>query len=524
MKAIGIAAVTLVILFASRLSYAGETVRVGVYENSPKVSCDKSGKPAGFFIDILEYIAKKEGWTLEYVPGAWPECLTRLDRADIDLLVDIARTPERSQRYDFIKTSVLSDWVRLYRRPGLSINEWPDLQGKTIAVLKGSLQHGILVETLDKFGVQCNIKAVSTQKEVFQLLNDDDVDAGIVNRFFGCEYENDYTVERTPIIFAATDACFAMPRGHKPYLGEAIDRHLAEMKRNPDSYYYKILNAWLERYEHQKHGGIPRWIFISLAALLGGVVLLVANSAFLKSTVRRRTAELKTSMESLQESEARYRALFEGAAEGILVADIETKKFIYANPAICRMLGYTQEELVALGITDIHPAESLERIIAHFESNDDKQLIPDIPCLRKDGGVIYADITKAPAVVDGRECNVAFFTDVTQRKKLEEQFNQAQKLEAVGQLAGGVAHDFNNILTAQLGYCDLMKRRLRDEDPLAADLAQVKICAERAATLTRQLLAFSRKQTLEPKVLNLNDIVTNIEKMLRRLIGEHIES
>ncbi len=316
-----------------------------------------------------------------------------------------------------------------------------------------------------------------------------------------------------------------MPKGHKPYLGEIIDRYLVEMKRNPDSYYYKILNTWLERYEHHKHGGIPRWLFISLAALLGTVMLLMANSAFLKSTVRRRTAQLKTSLESLQESEARYRALFEGAAEGILVADIETKQFIYANPAICRMLGYTQEELIQMHTADIHPAESLDRITADLEAQMHGEKLPaaEIKCLRKDAGIVYADITTAPIVVDGRKCSVGFFADVTQRKKLEEQFNQAQKLEAVGQLAGGVAHDFNNILTAQLGYCDLMKRRLKDADPVTADLAQIKICAERAATLTRQLLAFSRKQTLEPKVLNLNTIVTNIEKMLKRLIGEHIE-
>ena len=105
----------------------------------------------------------------------------------------------------------------------------------------------------------------------------------------------------------------------------------------------------------------------------------------------------------------------------------------------------------------------------------------------------------------------------------EEQLRQAQKLDAIGQLAGGVAHDFNNILTIQMGYCDLMKGRLNDEDPLARDLDKIWKCADRAASLTRQLLAFSRKQTLQPEVIGLNTVVANIEKLLRRLIGEDIE-
>ena len=105
----------------------------------------------------------------------------------------------------------------------------------------------------------------------------------------------------------------------------------------------------------------------------------------------------------------------------------------------------------------------------------------------------------------------------------EAQLRQAQKLEAIGQLAGGIAHDFNNLLTVQMGYCDLLERGLRKEDPLAKNLAQIKGCAERAAALTRQLLAFSRKQVLQPEVLDLNAVVDNIEALLARLIGEDID-
>ena len=132
--------------------------------------------------------------------------------------------------------------------------------------------------------------------------------------------------------------------------------------------------------------------------------------------------ERKRAEEMLGASEERYRTLFEGAAEGILVADIESKQFKYVNPAICRMLGYTAEELTRLSLVDIHPKEALDYVVAEFEAQarGEKTLSPEIPCLRKDGSVIYTSIATAPVVIDGRKCNVGFFTDITERKRAEE--------------------------------------------------------------------------------------------------------
>jgi len=138
--------------------------------------------------------------------------------------------------------------------------------------------------------------------------------------------------------------------------------------------------------------------------------------------------ERKKAEEALRESEGRYKALFEGAAEGIIVADTETKELKYANPAVCRMLGYTEEELKRMGVCDIHPEEDLEYVISEFESQarGEKTLSPGIPCLRKDGTTMYADIDTAKVLIDGRECNVGFFTDTTERKRAEEELYEAE--------------------------------------------------------------------------------------------------
>ncbi|MHC4891281.1 MAG: PAS domain-containing protein, partial [Planctomycetota bacterium] len=133
--------------------------------------------------------------------------------------------------------------------------------------------------------------------------------------------------------------------------------------------------------------------------------------------------ERKKAEEALRESEERYKALFQGAAEGIVVADNETKEFKYVNPAICKMLGYTEEELKRRGISGVHPKEDLEYVISEFEAQTrgEKRLSSNIPCLRKDGTTVYADINTALVLVDGRQCNVGFFTDITDRRKAEEE-------------------------------------------------------------------------------------------------------
>ena len=138
--------------------------------------------------------------------------------------------------------------------------------------------------------------------------------------------------------------------------------------------------------------------------------------------------EHKQAEEELGESEAKYRVLFEGTKQGILVADAQTQRFTYANQSISRMLGYTTEELLRLGVADIHPQESLPHVQSEFEAQilQEKTLAVGLPCLRKDGTVFYADVNSSPILIDGRQCNVAFFTDITERKRAEEARRQAE--------------------------------------------------------------------------------------------------
>jgi len=253
-------------------------------------------------------------------------------------------------------------------------------------------------------------------------------------------------------------------------------------------------------------------------------VYLEDNHKVIQCNIRDVT-ERKCAEAASRESEGRYRAFFEASADGIVIADHETRLFRYANRAMHRMLGYAEGELLALGVVDIHPKEALETIEASLtaQAGGAEAVETDLPCLRKDGTIFPADITASALTVDGRKCHVAMFRDVTEKLRLKGELLQSQKIESVGRLAGGVAHDFNNILTAINGYTSLVLEGLPGDDQKRADLSEVLAAGERGARLTKQLLAFSRKQILDPQNLDMNAAIGATVNMLKRLIGDEVK-
>ena len=267
----------------------------------------------------------------------------------------------------------------------------------------------------------------------------------------------------------------------------------------------------------RKDGGKVSVEFNNSAVVIGGKCLV--------HTAGRDVTERARAAGALAASEARYRALFENATEGIVAIDPETHRSLFHNPAVCAMFGYSPEEFSRLDLGDLHPKEELPGIFAGIRSAGQgaRQGAHIVRCIRKDGSTFQADIRGTRVLTEGRAVVFALFTDVTERLHLEEQLRQSQKMEAIGQLAGGVAHDFNNLLTVISGNCDLLLSDAPREDAKRGPLEDIRAAGARAASLTRQLLAFSRKQILDPKLVDVNEIVTGIEKMLRRLIGEDVD-
>jgi PAS domain S-box-containing protein len=235
------------------------------------------------------------------------------------------------------------------------------------------------------------------------------------------------------------------------------------------------------------------------------------------------TEQLRAERELLR-SETRYRELFENANDLIATVDLDTR-LTAVNRRFAERLGYTSEELVGRSLFDLVPPEwhgELTDARAAKYDGSDMATVYEHELLARDGRRIPVEVSSRVIAQDGRPVGIqAICRDITERRSLEDQLRQAQRLEAIGRLAGGIAHDFNNLLTVISGYADALLDEGMSEGQ--SELREIAAAADRATALTRQLLAFSRRQVLRPHVLSINGVVENLTPMLGRLIGEDVE-
>jgi PAS domain S-box-containing protein len=229
---------------------------------------------------------------------------------------------------------------------------------------------------------------------------------------------------------------------------------------------------------------------------------------------------------AVRESEEMFRCLAEASFEGIAVHD--GGRILEVNRTHARLFGYTPAEMVGMSVYELTAPETRDRVQQHIQSGHEGPY--EAVGIRRDGSTFLGEVRAGAATYRGRPVRVVAIRDITERRRadaertrLEDELRQAQKMEAIGRLAGGIAHDFNNLLTVVTGRCQLLLDRLPPADPLRRNVDLIAKTADRAAALIRQLLAFSRKQVLQPRVLDLNVVVAGMTRMLRRLAGEAID-
>jgi two-component system, cell cycle sensor histidine kinase and response regulator CckA len=235
--------------------------------------------------------------------------------------------------------------------------------------------------------------------------------------------------------------------------------------------------------------------------------------------IERRRAE-----DELRKNESMWRLLFEHNPLPTWLYELETLKFLKVNQAAAVLYGYTAQEFEQMGVLDIRPAEQREKALKYVREMTAESEEHEFWLHRaKDGRTFEVEIISHELKYAGKRVRLVVAQDISERRQLEGQLRQAQKMEAVGRLAGGVAHDFNNLLMVIKGHTELLLNALEPAEQITRKIEQIDKSADRAAALTRQLLAFSRMQVLQPQIINLNTVVDEMGKLLPRLIGEDIE-
>ncbi len=405
----------------------GRLVRVGVYQNHPKVFINDGGVPMGIFVDVLEEIARLERWELRYVPGTWSENLRRLREGEIEVLVDVADSADRVSEFRFSRGWVLESWIDVYTLEDRRIRRIADLAGKTIAVLRGSIQEEVLSGELPTaFGIRYTLQSLPDYAATVNAVRTGQADALVASRFFYYSPRRDPSIVPNHLILNPGGLYLAFCKIGCEDLVPVFDAHLARMKNDFDSVYHRSLRRWLRTPVVRTHR-IPRWVWWINLSVFSLLILAGTFALLLRRQVRVRTREL-------HEANARLTAV----------------------------------------------NHELGEKITELEQSQDEQ------------------------------------------KSLHQQIARIRKLESIGQLAGGVAHDFNNMIAVILGSVELACETLGPDSPALEELEEIRGAAQRSAELTHRLLAFARQQPAEPRILDLNVSISGIVRMLRRLIGDQI--
>jgi PAS domain S-box-containing protein len=494
-----------------------KTVRVGVYKNKPLVFMDDNGKARGIFIDILEHIAAEEKWDLEYIYGSWPECLDRLESGEIDLMTAIALSKERAEKYDYTYETVITNWGQVFVPKGSKINSILDLDKKKIAVKMEDIHFYGIRELTSKFNMECRFIESDGYDVVFELIEADRVHAGVVNRIFGLQNKDNYPVQETPIMFNPIEVRYAARKNTETDLLSTIDIHLNRMYTEKDPFYDQTLNRWLVAPSQWVLPDTIKYIFIGIGLLL---VLFAATNLTLRIKIKKRTNELSFANVKLksevhirkkaEEELRKYERIVASSTDHMAMIDL-SYSYQAINEAALRAINRSREEVIGKKTWEIL-GESLPP--ATHKKRLDRAFAGQVVNYRTwmvfpKSGRRFMDIVYTPYSLPGNKVAgcVVNSRDITDRYELEKKLENAQKMEFMGTIAGGVAHDLNNILSGIVSYPELLLMQLPEDSPLKKPIGTIKKSGEKAAVIVQDLLTLARRGVANKEPVDLNEII-----------------
>ena len=312
-------------------------VRVGLYNNEPKIFADGQGQPTGILVELLQEVARLEGWTLRFETCNWTDCLDALKAGRIDLMPDVAYTADRDAQFDFHETPALLSWSQVYRRSDVPIASILHLDGRRVAVLAGSIQFSVFTDLTHSFGVKPELLTVATLQEGFRLVEARQADAVIANQFFGNVQAPRHRLVETTIMFQPSRLFYATAQGRNNELLKAIERHLQAWQNDPASIYFTVLKRWSQISAPQ----VPPGVWWGLGGLLTLLLLAVSLALLLRRQVALRTQGLLAANEEI----SRFKAIFDHATFAAWIANPDGT-LNYVNARCAKLQGSPRETLL----------------------------------------------------------------------------------------------------------------------------------------------------------------------------------
>ncbi|MDT8438436.1 MAG: EAL domain-containing protein [Wenzhouxiangellaceae bacterium] len=405
------------LLLLAGTAMAEQTVRIGIYNNPPKIFLNEDGRPAGLFPELADEIARREGWQLEWVECGWARCLEMLEQGRLDLMPDVAFSAARAQRFGFHQVAVVQSWSQLYGRPDRRITELAQLEGSRLSIMDGSIQLEFFESLRTESGIALELKPTTELIDTLQAVATGRADFAIVNQFFGQHHAYRHGLVEMPLTTNQVSLLFAAPNDDSPLLGQ-IDFHLARWKQERDSPYYRaLLNALAPATDPIW----PRWLSLLLGAGLLVVLVLAGLLTWMRHRIEQTTGRLR-------ESGARLNRLLDSASVVLYSLDYPSMRVNWVTPNFERLTGYDCED--AFGPdwwrTVLHPDD-----VARVE-RENQLLEPDRPhsmeyrVLHKQGRWLFVRDEKR--LIDdeqdpGRQVVMGSWSDVTEARRQSEQLD-----------------------------------------------------------------------------------------------------
>ncbi|MCP4644884.1 MAG: transporter substrate-binding domain-containing protein [bacterium] len=512
---------------------AGTLVVRGDASYPPYEFLDESGRPTGFNVDLMRAVADVMGLEIDLGLGPWSEVRAQLESGSIDALTGMSYSNERAKTVDF-STPFIILTHSLFVRKGSRVANLDDVAGKAVIVQRGD----IMGDFVRQNAVTDMIVETDTQADALRLLADDQHDCALVGKLQGLYLVEELGLRNLEAVgppILPSRYCFAVREGDvelRAVLNEGLSIVMKTGK------YEEIHRKWFGIHD-RRSARRTAWkiALMALLPLLATLAAVLAWTWTLRREVARKTSELRKELadrkqaeDALAQSEERLELVLQGADLGSWDWFIESDKVTFDDRWL-DMVGLDREDVDGTfrgWASLVHPEDrpfTEAAVAALLEGR-----IPKYECEYRmktgDGGWKWVldrgNITARNERGEATRLSGSHL-DLTDRKRLEQELLQVHKMDSIGKLAGGIAHDLNNLLAPVIGYASMIVDERPDDARLREDVAQIQDAAGRARDLTQQLLAFSRKELLQPRILSVTEAVSSFESMLRRLVREDIQ-